>query len=363
MGKIRDFFYGVEEEVEETKQFADSGILPPSRVAQPVSTNDAMSLTSVYRAVQILTTVMSQLDVAVYRGTERIPTPALILKPDADIPLSTFTKRTVTSLATNGNAYWRIFRRQDGTVASLEVLNPLAVNIMYDKQGRKQYAYSGNASNQVFKDSQVKHLKLMEMPGYDYGLGPIQACKTTIRGAVDLREYADNWFDNSGVPSGVLTSDQYLESQEVAEYQQAWFSMLDNRSVAVLGKGLEYRPIMLKPSDAQFLETQQFSVTEISRLFGIPANYLLATVEGNSMTYSNLTQVNKDFIQNTLQTYITEIENALTDLIPRGNTVKVQLDSLLRNDDKTRAETYKMYLEMGVLTVEEIREKEGLPNK
>jgi phage portal protein BeeE len=77
------------------------------------------------------------------------------------------------------------------------------------------------------------------------------------------------------------------------------------------------------------------------------------------MTYSNLVQVNTGFLMTTLMQYITPIENALSDLLPNRQQVRFKVEGLLRADEKTRAETYKIYKEMGVLSADEIRMKEG----
>ena len=129
----------------------------------------------------------------------------------------------------------------------------------------------------------------------------------------------------------------------------------------MLGNGLSFDPIMLKPSEAQWLENQQFTTTQIARLFGIPADMLLAAVEGSSLTYSNLEQKWIEYLRTTLTGYIRKIEDAFTQIVPRGQTVRMNIEAILRVDTKTRYESHGLALQNGWMTRDEVREIENLP--
>lgn len=338
------------------------GAQPPARpTGTEVSVESALSISAVYRAVSILSTSISQLELGVWRGVNELrSTPALVSRPDVNASPSQFLKRTTLSLATTGNAYWRIYRDDAAAPAqNLEVLNPLAMNITYDRDGNKTFNYAGYSKPIAFKPWQVRHLKLMEVFGTDYGLGPIQACRLELRGTLDLRQYADNWFKEGAIPTGVLSTKDYLDRTMADEYRTRWEQTQADRGVAVLGNGLAYEPILLSPADAQFLESQAYSITQVARLFGIPANYLLAEINGNAMTYQNMEQVDTAFVKYTLTEYLREIEEAFTELLPRGQRARFKLEGFLRADDKTRAEVNKTYIDLGVLTAEEVRISEG----
>lgn len=337
------------------------GIVPPARSVQnDVTVDAALSMSAVYRAVDILCTSVQQLELGVWRSNQELKsTPALIARPDVNSNTSKFLKKTTMSLATTGNAYWRVYRA-DATspVTNLEVLNPHTITIEHDEHGNRTYLYGSTDKGTRLKDHQVKHLKLMDTFGSDYGLGPIQAAKGELRGSLDLRKYSDNWFTEGSIPTGVLSSKDAMDPELAAEYRRRWDETQRDRGVAVLGNGMSYEPILLSPADAQFLENQAFSITQVARLFGIPANYLLADA-GNSLTYQNMEQVDTAYVKYTLTGYLREIEEAFSDLLPRGQRARFKLEGFLRPEDKTRAEVYKTYKEIGVLSSEEIREMEG----
>lgn len=332
---------------------------PTSPVA--VSTDRAIGLASVYRAVSIIGTSVSQLPVGVWRSGEEIDlaTTALVNKPNLDISRSAFFEQTAVSMAVSGSAYWLLEGKTTptGTPKNLVVLNPHLTRVAYDDNGKKFYESEGKR----YPDWKVKQLWLTRLPGYDYGIGPIQAAQNELRGMLDTRNYSDNWFREGGVPSGVLSNKQQMSPGEAERAKKAFDANQAERGrgVVALSGDWSYQPTYLSPRDALFIEMRQFDTTQVARMFGIPATYMLAGVEGNSMTYTNLEMVDTQFVRYTLMKYLTEIEDALSDLLPRGQEARFKIDVLLRADTKTRYESYKVGIDAGFLSVNEAREIEG----
>ncbi len=339
-----------------------SGIIPPPRSATSgVTTSDALSLASVYRSVSIIATAMKQLGIHAYRDDIKVtPTPLWMRQPDAKMTREVWMEQTVNSLALSGNAYWLISRNPRGETVNLEVLNPFDMMIQTDDYGNAlYYLYRGTLKYSL---NDVQHLALMRVPGNVYGLGPIQAAQKELLNARDTRDYASVWMTDSGVPNGVLKSDQMLSPDQAAAAKDAWnLTAGAKNGVAVLGNGLSYQPMYLNPRDAQFIEVQGWNVQQVGRLFGIPANMLMASVDGNSMTYTNMEQEQMAFVRYTLSQYIVEIESAMSHLASRGTEVKMNVDSLLRSDTLTRYQAHQIAIASGWMTIDEVREIEDLP--
>lgn len=339
-----------------------SGIIPPPRSATSgVTTSDALSLASVYRSVSIIATAMKQLGIHAYRDDIKVtPTPLWMRQPDAKMTREVWMEQTVNSLALSGNAYWLISRNPRGETVNLEVLNPFDMMIQTDDYGNAlYYLYRGTLKYSL---NDVQHLALMRVPGNVYGLGPIQAAQKELLNARDTRDYASVWMTDSGIPNGVLKSDQMLSPDQAAAAKDAWnLTAGAKNGVAVLGNGLSYQPMYLNPRDAQFIEVQGWNVQQVGRLFGIPANMLMASVDGNSMTYTNMEQEQMAFVRYTLSQYIVEIESAMSHLASRGTEVKMNVDSLLRSDTLTRYQAHQIAIASGWMTIDEVREIEDLP--
>jgi HK97 family phage portal protein len=339
-----------------------SGIVPPPRSATSgVTTNDALSLASVYRSVSIIATAMKQLGIHVYRDDAEVtPTPLVIRQPDIKVTREVWMEQTINSMALSGNAYWLIGRNGRGETVNLEVLNPFDMMIQTDDYANPTfYFYRGSIKYEL---NQIQHLSMMRVPGNVYGLGPIQAAQKELLNARDTRDYASVWFSDSGIPNGILKSDQMLSPDQAAAAKDAWnLTAAARLGVAVLGNGLNYQPMYLNPRDSMFIESQAWNVQQVARLFGVPANMLLASVDGNSMTYTNMEQEQMAFVRYTLSQYIVEIESALSHLLTRGTMVKINVDSLLRSDTLTRYQAHKLAIESGWMTVDEVRAIEDMP--
>lgn len=338
-----------------------SELLPPSRnVTETVSVNQALTLSSVYRAISILSISASQVNFKAYSsGGEVTRLPTWFKQPDIKISRSAFIEQTVVSMATTGNAYWLKGNSGDKLV-NLEVLNPLEMIINESSNGQaNEYRYK----TATYRPEQIVHLSLLRVPGTAYGLGAIQAAQRELRGAIDTRDYAGNWFKESGVPNGVLKSDQVLSPDQAVAAKNAWNATAGARNgVAVLGNGLDYKPIILSPADAQWLEVQNFNATSIARMFGVPGSLMFAGTEGSSLTYQNQESEYISFVRFSLMSYLREIEEAFTSLLPRGTEAKAEVESLLRSDTLTRYQAHQIALAAGFMTIDEVRKIENLSN-
>lgn len=339
-----------------------SAIVPPPRSATSgVNTTDALSLASVYRSISILSTAIKQIGVDLYRNDEKLPsTPLWIQQPDDQITRAEFMARTVNSLALAGNAYWLVSRNGRGETVKLEVLNPFDILIKTDKFGNDTlvgYTYRGTIEYSI---RDIQHLKLISVPGNQYGLGPIQSCQAELLNAKDTRDYASTWFTSSGLPSGILKSDQILTAEQAQAAKDSWNATAGAKNgVSVLGNGLDFRQVTLNPNDAQFIGVQNFNATQIARMFGIPSNMLLVEA-GSSMTYTNVEQEQIAFTRYTLSQYYVEIESAMSSLLPRGTIARMAVDQLLRADSLTRFQAHQIALAAGFKTIDEVRRDEKL---
>ena len=348
-----------------------AAILLPARVAAgaTITAREALGLGEVYRAVDILTGAAGQLGIDVIRQGRTIDgmdRPAIVRRPSLTVDRRTFIEQTVLSLAFAGNFYW-LKRRAGRDVVALDVLNPHEVYVELKENGRREFGYRGER----YSEDDMVWRGLMLAPGAPRGLGPIQAAQADLAGAARLREYGNAYFDTSGYPNGVLTSDQDLTQDEAMRWRNGWneldangqpldFSSNPSR-IKVMGKGMHFEPILVSPKDALWIDAQNFSVVQVARLMGVPSSLMLASIEGNSQTYQNVEQDWLGFVRFTLAKYLGKIEDAFTEVTPHGQTVRFNIETLLRSDTKTRYDAHAIALQNRWLTVDEVREIENLP--
>lgn len=339
----------------------------PTRQAAIVTPNSALSLTAVYRAVQIIATPISKMTINTYRfatGIElKVENPVLVNNPSIDQNRRDFLFQTVASLALEGNAYWFKNYGSNGQVNNLTILPASSVMASYPKMSDGTIDYSTIVYDYMGKrytKREIEHLRIFSRAGELTGVSPIASCYKDISAAIDLRDYAGNWFTSAGVPTGVLKTNAMLNKADADEVTANWHNKQQNRQVAVLGNGFEYQQIALSPRDALFTEVQDQQVQAVARLFGVPARLLLTSVPGASDTYTNLQDENQVFYRHTLMAYTDAITDALSNCLPRGNRVEFDFEHLFKADVAARYNYYKVAIEAGILTPEEVRTKEGL---
>ena len=339
----------------------------PSRQATIVTPSSALSLTAVYRAVQIIGTPISKMTINTYRfatGIElKVENPVLVNNPTLDQNRRDFLFQTVASLALEGNAYWFKNYGSNGQVNNLTILPASAVMPSYPKMLDGTIDYSTIVYDYLgtrYTKREIEHLRIFSTAGQLVGVSPIGSCYKDISAAIDLRDYAGNWFTSAGVPTGVLKTNSMINKAEADEVTANWHNKQQNRQVAVLGNGFDYQQIALSPKDALFTEVQDQQIQAVARLFGIPARLLLTTVSGGSDTYSNLQDENQVFYRHTLMAYTDAITDALSNCLPRGNRVEFDFEHLFKADVAARYNYYKVAIDAGILTAEEVRTKEGL---
>lgn len=339
----------------------------PTRQAAIVTPTSALSLTAVYRAIQIIATPISKMTINTYRfatGIElKVDNPVLVNNPSIDQNRRDFLFQTVASLALEGNAYWFKNYGSNGQVNNLTILPASSVQPSYPKMTDGTIDYSTVVYDYLGKrytKREIEHLRIFSQAGQLVGVSPIASCYKDISAAIDLRDYAGNWFTAAGVPTGVLKTNAMLSKDDAEVVTANWHNKQQNRQVAVLGNGFEYQQIALSPKDALFTEVQDQQVQAVARLFGVPARLLLTSVPGASDTYTNLQDENQVFYRHTLMAYTDAITDALSNCLPRGNRVEFDFEHLFKADVAARYNYYKVAIDAGILTPEEVRTKEGL---
>lgn len=347
----------------------DANVQPmPRGSGEPVTVTRALGLPAYYRAVELAAGVCASLDLASFRGSQLTPRqPSLVTQPDPWRELDSWIERQVVNYATEGNNFLRIYRDAADQVVSLEVLNPFTTAVLWRKvNGRyvKRYSVLTRDGRTELAATDVIHSFGLEVAGLDRGLSPIAWTRYALEGVLNVRDYADRWFADEAT-DGTLTTDQRLDPESIKFYRAKWYEQDAERApgpkIRIMGSGLKYDAMMLKPADAQWLEAQNFGILDVARITGTPAALLEAAVEGTALTYQTLETIHAQYLRTTLfPRYLRKIESAVTRALPRGQRGRFLTDAMLRPDAKTRAEIDVAYIGAGVYDGEYVRDRDGI---
>lgn len=329
--------------------------------ASTVSVAEALRISAVYRSVQIIATPIADMGMTASRYTStsetEIALPLIVDKPSLNQSRRNFVFETVVSLATYGEAFWVKQFDSKGNVNSVDILPAQGVGVYVDpKTFVKTFSWMGN----TYTPAEIEHIKLFSMAGHPRGMGPIQQCNEDLYTAVQLRNWASNWFSQSGVPTGVLTTNLQLTADQAAEIAERWHAKQSTRQIAVLGNGVNYDQVSLSPRDALFTDVASQSVQAVARLFGIPARLLVTGVDGTSLTYANLSDEERTFWRHTLSAYTDPIEDAFSNLLPRNVEVEFDFEDLFKSDVTTRYQNYATAIQAGFMTPAYVQQEEGI---
>jgi phage portal protein BeeE len=128
----------------------------------------------------------------------------------------------------------------------------------------------------------------------------------------------------------------------------------------VLPNGVKAHELSGSNEAAQMLESRQFSVTEITRIFRVPPHLIQDLTRS---TFSNIEVQGTEFVQHCLLPHLKRWEAAISrDLIVDDERYFAEhsVSGLLRGDHASRAAYYVSALQNGWMSVNEIRELENM---
>ncbi|RUM40314.1 MAG: hypothetical protein DSY80_10460 [Desulfocapsa sp.] len=131
--------------------------------------------------------------------------------------------------------------------------------------------------------------------------------------------------------------------------------------VAVLEKDWVFAQMSNSAADAQQLETRQFQIEEVARIFRVYPQMLM--LSGKTSSYASVEQFFLAHVTHTLMPWIQRWEQAIQrDILGRDSNfyVKFNANAMMRGTSAARAEFYREGITNGWLTRNEVRKYEDL---
>ncbi|QAX94703.1 portal protein [Streptomyces phage Lilbooboo] len=349
-----------------------------------VTPHEALQVSAVFGCVRLLSETIATLPLTTYskRGGARreITSPDWIDYPNAEpggMGRIDILSQTVLSLLLQGNAFLAV-RWAGPNIVGLDVLDPTKIQvhmIMVDGIRRKVFeAFDvDDDGNEVllgwFTPRDVLHIPGMMLPGEFVGCSPITYARESIGLALASQKYGSKFFANGAMPGAVVEVPGTMSEEGLARAREAWRaanSGVDNaHRVALLTEGAKFSKVAMSPDEAQFLQTRQFQVPEIARIFGVPP-HLISDATNSTSWGSGLAEQNIAFTMFSLRPWLERIESGFNRLLfaetaDRFRFVKFNLDGIQRGAPKDRMELYSLGLQNGIYSIDEVRAAEDMP--
>tara|TARA_R100000808_G_scaffold3776_3_gene12973 strand:+ start:1530 stop:3656 length:2127 start_codon:yes stop_codon:yes gene_type:complete len=276
-----------------------------------------------------------------------------------------------TYLMVSGNVYVLKERAKTNKVSSLYLLRPDRMTINGGSKGPESYTYEIGGVDYVIPKEDICHLKLPNPAEDLYGLSPLKVLARAVNLDLNMTDYAKVFFQNAGIPSGLLKVKRRLQSQEEASIiRSRWRSQFGGRDnfhkVAIMDDDAEYQPMGSMPKDLALSELHNVSESRICAVFGVPPILIGANVGLERATYSNYREARFSFNAETLRPLINRIIRFLNTSIaiefPNQGQFAVDQSSLTEMIDDKESNTARAInlFEKGMVTLNEARELVGI---
>lgn len=334
-------------------------IVPPYPMAFGGTTVDnAMRLDTVWACVRLLSDTVAMLGLQALDDTSGtdvpIPSkkqPPVLIEPAPGLLMSDWLRQMMVSLLLRGNAYaeWVGNPAKGGRLIPL---NPDTVRITVE-DGKKTFRVRGEIKSNIF------HMTGMVFPGGVEGLSPIGYAATMLQTQMSIDDFARGYFQDAPHPAQVFTTDKPVNQTQAKEIKDRVMSAVPSREPLVLGLGLKMDTIAVSPEESQFLETQQFGVTRIARIFGVPPEMVGGGAPGTNITYANITQRSLDFLTYSVQSWLIRFEQSLSQILPRQQKVRFDTSALVRMTPTDAAAMDRTLMNSGAKTINHVRADRG----
>ena len=186
------------------------------------------------------------------------------------------------------------------------------------------------------------------------GVGILQKNKDILALALLEQSFLRSNLQNGGNLKGFFTSESRVKDPEEL---RAKIKSEVNGSVkfSIFNNGIKYNPIQASNTDMQILQNRKFTNDELRKIFNIPSEI----------------KTNDDyriFLKACITPYLNLFENALNKYLllqkEKNNNYYFQFDvkELSKASIKERFDAYKVALDSGIKTINEVRIEENLEN-
>src|SRR5690625_3635538 len=343
-----------------------------SSSGEKVTVNSALGVPTVYRCVNIKANAVSMLPLQSFKRTSKgrererkhIVSHLLEIRPNPYQGPFKFKHLIETHRNTWGNAYVNVDWGADGRPKALWLLNPSVTEPIIDVKTNMLWYVTTLPNGKQVKIAyyDIVHLTALTTDGIK-GKPPIQVAREAIGSSQAAQKFKGKFYKHGASNSGLLKVPGMLnsEAKEVIrdEWEKANTGLNNAQRIAILDAGLEFQNISMPLRDAQFIESMAFDKVEIATMFDIPP-HMVGDLE--RATHSNIEQENLSFLQNAINPILVQFQEEFRDRLFTEKEydyyLNFNLDMILRADTKTRGEFYKLMLETGVYSINEVREFE-----
>jgi len=356
------------------QDYFSGGISGGIGISRNVSENAALGITALWSAVNLISNTIGLFPLVTYKkskqGKEKDFSNNLYRllhdSPNEYMSRFEFFQIMVSNYLLNGCGAAEIKYDARGQVESIYPLDPNSITI--EKTANDKLVYKVRCDKGSSKILQSYQLILIKYyPKCDGSwLSVIGTHRESLKLQMTVREFGAKTFRDginpAGIVSGVSRSMNENSRKTLSDNMQNYGGLGNTHKVMLLEEGLSFSKVSINAEDAQFIESMNFSVEEIARIFNVPA--ILLNKSGTTSWGSGIAELVQGFISLNIGPLCSKIEQEFNrKLVSVDNTetyCKFIMDGLLRGNVTERNEAYVKGIMNGYKSINEVRNHEDL---
>ncbi len=335
--------------------------------------DSAMQVSAYYRGVVYIASQIAKLPWEIKDKDNRIlenqVSRIINICPNSTMSAMSWRLTTIINAINYGNSYSEIQRDGAGRPVALWPIPSSHVDPVILPNGEFVYRIiAGSVENPgedtILSPQDIFHVRNFHTKDGVIGQGVVAYAVGTLGIALGADRMAGNLFANGGLPSGVLEVEGRMSDEAYLRMKKSWdeaHAREKSGGTAILEEGAKFKAMTMSPDIMQFLESRKFSVLEIARFLGLPPTKLFDT---EAATFNNVENSNLEVAVDTLDSWARNLEGEadikLLNKCYGGNFTEFDIYAISRGDMTTRGNYFKSMMNVGAMTPNEIRRKEGM---
>jgi HK97 family phage portal protein len=339
-----------------------------------VTPGTSMQVAAVYACVRLISETIASLPLFLYeeKDGEKRRAKDHYLYPilhDQANPLMTAMEYWETTQGHKelwGNSYSQLIYDERGRITEIWPLRPdrmIEIKVVGDQ---KYFYYQPDSGGAVWlTDNEVWHETGLSSNGI-IGYSPIWLMRKTVALAMDAEDFGSRFFLNDARPGIIIEHPNTLSDPAFKHLKQSLdedhAGVLNSHKPMILEEGMKLHEVGIPPGDAQFLETRQFQVREIARIFRVQPHMIMDLQQA---TFSNIEHQAIDFVVHCIRPRLVKREQSIRAhlLLPSERNryyAEHLVDGLLRGDTLSRYQAYGYAKQWGFMSTNDIRRMENM---
>lgn len=344
---------------------------------QDMELQDCSHNTAVEACVSAITQTVAMMPVSHWRidtngGKTRLNSSVarVLRRPNQYQTQTDFFLNLIRAELMTGNGIAYVQRNQRNEIVNMHLIPPRSSMPYVDPETQDVF-YSVGGNPLIYSEQGVMipardilHIR-QHTPNHPLiGETPLVAAGMAAAAGNAIQGHNMAFFRNMSRPSGILTTDMKMGSDEVDILRARWKDHTTGQNsggTPILTHNLKWDSMSMTAVDAEMVEEYKMTVLDVARAFRVPPP-IIGALEAS--TFNNVESMMKHWISTGLGFTIRHVEESLERLfnLPPNEEIMFDTDILLRSDFAARMEGLSKGVTAGIFSPNEARRKEGLPD-